>query len=294
MTVWRYVAVWLLAVMSSSLAVAELRVTDDTGREIVLKRPALRIVSLAPHVTELLFAAGAGGHVVGVVDYSDYPAAARRIARVGGYTRLDLERIVALQPDLVIGWQSGNRVAQLEQLERLGLTLYRTEPRRLDDVAKNLLRLGELAGRPAAARRAADEYRARHAALQRRFGARPPVRMFYQIWNQPLMTVNGEHVISDVMRLCGGVNVFADLALLAPSINPEAVLGANPEVIVASGMAEERPEWLDDWRRYPMLHAVQHDNLFFIPPDLLQRHTPRLLEGAERLCRALETARARR
>lgn len=290
---WYFGCLALAAVCPASSA-GELRVTDDAGRAVVLAQPARRIVSLAPHVTEMLFAAGAGGKIVGAVEYSDYPPAARAIARVGSYNRLDIERLLVLKPDLVVGWAEGNTSADLERLDKLGIMLYATNPHRLEDVARDIERLGRLAGSEPEAKRAAQAFRARRAALQQRYGGRPPLRLFYQIWNQPLMTVNGEHVISDVMRLCGGVNVFADLKTLAPAINIEAVLDANPEAIVASGMAEERPEWLDDWRRYPLLRAVQRDNLFFIPPDLLQRHTPRLLDGAEQLCRALETARGRR
>ena len=287
---------WMLLAVVCTIPVAagELRVTDDAGRVVTLAQPARRIISLAPHVTEMLFAAGAGGKIVGAVEYSDYPQAARAIPRVGSFSRIDLERLLALKPDLAIGWKNGNHGADLERLEQLGVTLYVTDPHRLEDVANNIERLGLLAGSGPAARQAAGAFRARRAALQRRYGARPPVRVFYQIWDQPLMTVNGEHVISDVIRLCGGVNVFADLPLLAPSLDVEAVLRADPDAIVASGMAEERPEWLDHWRRWPMLRAVRHDNLFFIPPDLMQRHTPRLLDGAERLCRALEVVRARR
>ncbi len=288
---------WCFAVMTAWAGTAEageLRVTDDTGRAVVLAQPARRIVSLAPHVTELLFAAGAGEEIVGTVEYSDYPPAARAIPRVGNYNHLDIERLLALKPDLAVGWAGGNLSADLERLRKLDVPLYVTDPHRLEDVALDIERLGHLAGSRPAARRSAQTLRARRAALQRRYGGRPPVRVFYQIWNQPLMTVNGEHIISDTMRLCGGVNVFAGLTTLAPTIGAEAVLGANPEAIVASGMADERPEWLDDWRRYPLLLAVQRNNLFFIPPDLLQRHTPRLLDGAEQLCRALETARGRR
>lgn len=270
------------------------RVTDDAGRQVTLAQPARRVVSLAPHVTEMLFAAGAGGKLVGAVEYSDYPPAARAIPRVGSFSRIDLERLLVLKPDLAIGWKGGNHAADLERIEQLGIALYVTDPHRLEDVAHDIERLGVLTGSESAARQSAEAFRTRRTALQQRYGTRPPVRVFYQIWDQPLMTVNGEHVISDVIRLCGGVNVFAGLPILAPVIDVEAVLRADPEAIVASGMAEERPDWLDHWRRWPMLRAVQHDNLFFIPPDLIQRHTPRILDGAERLCRALETARSRR
>jgi iron complex transport system substrate-binding protein len=273
---------------------AEIAVRDDTGQIVRLAGPARRIVSLAPHVTENLFAAGAGAYVVGAVEYSDYPAAAKKLPRVGGYSRLDLEAIAALKPDLVVGWESGNAPAHLARLRALGLPVFLSQPRRIDDVAASIERLGELAGTSAAANEAAKAFRARQAELRARYATRPPVRTFYQIWVEPLMTVNGDHLISDVMRLCGGDNVFAGLGQLAPTVTVEAVLAADPEAIVASGMGEARPEWLDTWRRWPSLQAVARGNLFFIPPDLVQRHTPRILDGAERLCTHLETARSHR
>ncbi|MDP1607128.1 MAG: cobalamin-binding protein [Rhodocyclaceae bacterium] len=283
-----------LLVFFSVIARAEVVVTDDTGATVRLKEPARRIVSLAPHVTETLFAAGAGGKLVGAVDYSDFPEAARRVPRVGGYSKLDLEAIAALKPDLVVGWASGNSPAHIEKIRALGIPVYLAQPERIDDVAKNLERYGELAGTSAVALDAAAAFRSRLQTLREKYGTRPKVRTFYQIWQQPLMTVGGGQVISDVIRLCGGENVFADLKPLAPKVTVEAVLKANPEVIIASGMGESRPEWLDDWRQWQTLAAVKRDNLFFIPPDLIQRHTPRLVEGAERLCGHLETARGRR
>jgi iron complex transport system substrate-binding protein len=284
---------WLL-LCAAALARAEIAVTDDTGATLRLKEPAQRIVSLAPHVTETLFAAGAGGQVVGAVDYSDYPEAARSIPRVGGYSKLDLEAIAAIKPDLAIGWASGNSPAHIEKLRALGIPVYLAQPEHIDDVAANLERYGELAGTPTVARAAAKDFRDRLAALRGQYGTRPKVRVFYQIWKQPLMTVGGGQVISDAIRLCGGENVFADLKPLAPKIGIEAVLAADPEVIVASGMGEARPEWVDDWRQWPSMTAVKRDNLYFIPPDLIQRHTPRLAEGAARLCAQFEAARGKR
>ncbi len=267
---------------------------DDSGQAITLDKPARRIISLAPHATEILFTAGAGDRIVGAVQYSDYPEAAKRIPRVGGYSRLDLETIIALRPDLVVAWKSGNPGGQVEKLRALGLVIYTSEPRRIEDIADHIERLGRLAGTEAAAREAAAAFRARHRRLQRRYAGRPAVNVFYQIWNRPLMTVNGRHLISDVLRLCGGRNVFDKLPILAPKISVEAVLAADPEAIIASGMGAERPEWLDAWRRWRSLQAVQNNNLYFIPPSLIQRHSPRILQGAERLCTALEAVRARR
>ena len=283
-----------LLALGSPAAAAGIELEDDIGRKLALAAPAQRIVSLAPHVTEMLFAAGAGGRVVGAVDYSDYPEAAQRITRVGGYTRIDLEAVAALRPDLVIGWQSGNREGDLARLRALGIPVYLSEPRNLEDVARNLERLGRLAGSEPTAQAAASAFRARRDHLAATYSARPKVRVFYQIWERPLMTVNDRHLIADVIRLCGGSNVFGEVAHLTPTIGVEAVLAANPEVIVASGMGEARPDWLDQWSRWPQLEAARRDNLFFIPPELIQRHTPRILDGAQHLCGQIDTARSRR
>jgi len=281
-------------VLCAAAARAEVAVVDDTGAALRLPASARRIVSLAPHITETLYAAGAGDRLVGVVDYSDYPAAAKLLPRVGGYSKLDLEAIAALKPDLAVGWVSGNSPAHIDRLRALGIPVYLAQPERIDDVATNLERYGELAGTQAVARAAADDFRQRLRELRDKYGSRPKVRVFYQIWKQPLTTVGGGQVISDAIRLCGGENVFADLKPLAPKVSIEAVLAADPEVIVASGMDEARPDWVDDWRQWKSMTAVQRDNLYFIPPDLIQRHTPRLAAGAARLCVQIETARGKR
>jgi iron complex transport system substrate-binding protein len=284
----------LIALLAAAPALADIVVRDDEGRTLRLARPAQRIVSLSPDVTENLFAIGAGERVVGTVDYSNYPKAASAIARVGSYERVDLEAVAALRPDLVIAWKSGNSPTQVAKLAALGLPVYFTQPNRIEDVAANLERLGELAGTRDAAREVAARFSARVAALRARHGERPRVRVFYEVWNQPLMTVGGQQAITDALRLCGGENVFAALKPLAAAVTVEAVLSADPEAIVASGMDAARPEWLDEWRRWPSMTAVARGNLFFVPPDHLQRHTPRLAEGIEALCAHLETARARR
>lgn len=274
-----------------TIARAEFSVRDDTGQAIVLASPAHRVISLAPHVTELLFAAGAGNAVVGTVDYSDYPEAAKRIPRVGGGAGLDIEAIVALHPDLIIAWQTGNPSWQLERLARLGFPVFVTEPRRIDDVADLLKRFGQLTGTEHAARKAADEFRRHEARLRARYSGRAAVPVFYQILDNSLLTVNGRHLISDVIQLCGGKNVFADMPGLTPHIGVESVLQKDPQAILASGYEALWPEWRDRWRNWPGLSAVEHDNLFFIPPDLIHRHSPRILEGAERVCAALDQVR---
>jgi iron complex transport system substrate-binding protein len=278
---------------AAGAAQADIVVRDETGAEVRLAAPAQRIVSLAPHVTEMLFAAGAGARIVGTVDYSDYPEAAKALPRVGGYSRIDLEAVAALKPDVVIGWESGNAAAAIAKLRGLGIKVYLTQPNRIEDIAASLQNLGLLVGTEKEANAVAAQFRERLGKLIARYSARPKLRVFYQIWKQPLMTVNGKQIISDAIRVCGGENVFATLPTLAPTVTAEAVIAANPEVIVASGMGESRPEWLDDWRRWPSLTAVTRDNLYFVQPELIQRHTPRILDGTEQLCRHLETARAK-
>jgi iron complex transport system substrate-binding protein len=287
---------WLLLLLVFFSAEV-LAVKDDYGFDIVLETPARRIVSLAPHLTELLYDAGAGAKLVGAVEYSDYPAAARALPRVGSDAGIDLEAVLALRPDLVVAWPNAGSVQAVNRLAALGLPVFRSEPRELEDIPRTLERLGALAGAEKQANRAAAEFRARLDALKKKYANRTgqtPVRVFYEVWDRPLQTVNGQHVISKVIRLCGGENVFSSLPVIAPEIDREAVLRANPEAIIGSGSDGTRPEWLDKWRAFPGLAAAAKGQLYSLPPDLIQRHTPRLLEGAERLCRLLDRVRTAR
>ena len=274
-----------------SLAVCALQVSDDIGRTVTLERPAQRIVSLAPHATELLFAAGAGNSVVGVVGGSDHPPEATKLPLLGDAQSLDVESIVALQPDLAVAWKSGNPAQQIEQLIRFGIPVFYSEPRILEDIATSLERLGRLAGSYAPASAAAQRFRTEARRLMERHSLASPVRVFYEIWHQPLMTVGGRHLINQLIGLCGGQNIFAELDVLVATVDREAVLLADPEVIIGSGSTAQRPPWLDQWLDWPQLYAVKHGHLYFIPPDLIQRHTPRVLDGTRRLCQLLQQVR---
>lgn len=266
---------------------------DDTQTEVRLPAAAQRIVSLAPNITEVVYAAGAGDKLVGTVEFSDYPAAARQLPRVGSYARVDVEAIAALKPDLVLAWDSGNPPASVAQLRKLQIPVFVVEPKHIADIAHDIERYGQLAGTGTAAKAAAAAFRQRLAALKTRYAGRAPVRIFYQVWDEPLMTVNGKQIISDVIRLCGGENIYAALPAIAPTVSAESVLAENPDVIVAGGMGESNAGWLDQWRRWPRLKATARGQLFFIDPNLLQRHTPRLLDGADQLCARLEEVRSK-
>jgi iron complex transport system substrate-binding protein len=283
--------------LSAPAAHAAVSAVDDAGNTVTLSAPAERVIGLSPHITELIYAAGGGAKLVGAVSYSDYPPAAQQVPRVGDNRSLDLERIVALKPDLIVVWRHGNAQQQLDKLRELHIPLFFSEPRRLDDVATSLTRLGVLLDTSSVAQGAADTYRHDIAQLRERYANRTPVSVFYQVWDQPLMTLNGEHVISDVIALCGGRNVFAALKPLAPTVSTEAVLAANPDAIVTSSQGATAPDkplpGLDRWRAWPTLTAVAHGNLFAIDGDLLTRPAPRIAQGAAELCKDLDLARKR-
>jgi iron complex transport system substrate-binding protein len=288
----------LAALTVPAAAYAAITVTDDSGTTVTLAAPATRVITLSPHATELMYAAGGGPKVVGTVAYSDYPPQAKTVPRVGNNRALDLERIAALRPDLIVVWWHGNAQQQIDRLRDLHIPLFFSDPHRLDDVATNLTRLGALLGTPSAAQAAAAAYRRDIAQLRARYSARPPVSVFYQVWDQPLMTINGSQMISDVITLCGGRNVFAALRPIVPTISTEAVLAANPEVIVTASPGATAPDrplpGLDRWRAWPELTAAARGNLFAIDGDLLSRPAPRIAQGAALLCQDLETARSRR
>ena len=289
-----YIALFLLPILLYSKSHAQIHVVDDAGNDVVIDAAAQRIVTLAPYLAENIFSAGAGDKLVGTVDFSDYPVVAKQVRRVGNYTRLDLEAIVSLRPDLVIAWQSGNTAAHIERLRSLGIKVYMSEPSGLKEIATEVERFGKLAGTEKEAAREASAYRSRLANLTRKYSNESSVSTFYQIWHQPLATVGGEQIISSVIHLCGGKNVFGNLKQLAPVVSIESVIAANPEAIIASGSDASRPEWLDRWKDWKMIAAVGRDNLFSIPPELMQRHTFRLLDGAQMLCEQLSVVRSRR
>jgi iron complex transport system substrate-binding protein len=266
-------------------------VVDFSGRTVRLDAPARRIVALAPHSVENLFSAGAGQALVGRVSSSDYPSQAADVPLVGTFNAYSLEAIAAARPDLIVMWGSGNGAGTLGKLEVLGIPVFVSEPRRLEDIPRDIRALGLLAGSADTSEAEARRIEQGFAALRANYSQQSPIRVLYEIWNDPLQTINGDHLISQVIALCGGRNVFATAATLAPRINIESVLALAPEAIVASGVSDSRPHWLDDWLRYPSLPAVRDDGMFFIHPDLLERPTARVLQGAQTLCEQLDTLR---
>ncbi|NHZ44847.1 cobalamin-binding protein [Massilia aquatica] len=286
----------LLAAFAGMIAInasAAITVNDDDGRPVTLQKPAQRVIALAPHVTEMLYAAGGAERLIGAVAYSDYPEAAKRLPQVGSHNGIDMERIAALKPDLIVVWMHGSSERQIDQIRALGIPLFHSEPRKLDDIATNLSRLGKLMGTEAVADPAAADLRKRLGALQAKYAKRAPVRMFYQVWDKPLYTLNDGHILSDAMRMCGGENVFGKLKVTAPVVTVEAVLQEDPEALF-SGERSPTDIGLTLWKPFTTMTAVKRGNLFSIDGNLLNRSGPRMIAGAEILCDKLDLVRQRR
>jgi iron complex transport system substrate-binding protein len=261
---------------------------DDGGMQIALAAPARRVITLAPGLTELVFAAGGGDRLVGVDSASDYPVESRGLPRVGDAAGIDLERVLALRPDLVLAWLSGNKPTDLARLRKLSIPLFLSEPRSLDDVPRTLRIVGKLLDSESTANKQAIAFEQRLAALRARYAQGRVLSVFVEIWHQPLMTVNREQLVSDVLRTCGAHNIFDDLPALAGPVALERVLAADPDAMLnATGVEEE----VESWRRLRSLRATRDSRILRVDPDALTRATPRILEAAEQVCGWLERLR---
>ncbi len=253
---------------------------------------AERVVTLAPHLAELVCAAGACDQLVGRVDYSDYPARVPTLPSVGNAFSLNVEAVLALRPDLIVSWDGGTPAATVGQLQRFGLKVLPIRVNALDDIETALLQLGRRLGTEAAARREAQQYREQIAALRQRYAGVRRLRVFYQIEAEPIFTINRDSPISQALALCGGDNVFADLPRLAGALGREAVLASDPDVVIWG--AQDASAAIEAfWRRWPQARATRLDNLYAVDADTLARSTPRLVQGVTQLCAALDQARAR-
>lgn len=272
------------------IGAAEVSVIDDAGRAVTLSSPVDRIISLAPHNTENLFSAGAGSKIVGVSEYSDYPPTAKNIPSVGSHIQFNLEAILALEPDLVVAWRSGNTSGTLQQIERFGIPIYYSEPNSFADIVENIQEFAILSG--------ADQWRDSGLetvlhnieAARAEYASRSPMNVFYQVWTDPLMTLNGEHLISKVLEVCGARHLFAELPIIAPRISVEAVVDANPDVIV-TGMKDQQKPDMSMWEKWQTVNAVKNRHYVFVDSDVMHRHTLRMLKAVPEFCRQINIVR---
>ena len=281
----------LLAVTLSSAAFSAVEILDEDGNLVRLEKPAKRIISLAPSLTEILFAIGAGQKIVGVIEYSDFPPEAKTLPVIGRFDLLDIEKIAELEPDLIIAWKSGNPARSIEQLKSLGLSVYLAELNDLASISKQMKNISKLIGAEREASLAITNFNQTYESLVAKYSGRELVKTFYQVWDMPIITTGGKGLINDIITLCSGENIFKRISQIAPKVSLEAVVVANPEVIIGSGSGKTRPDWLDKWKRWPRVKAVSKQNLFSVNPDLIQRQTPRTLIGAKQMCEHIDKAR---
>jgi iron complex transport system substrate-binding protein len=266
---------------------APLVLPDDTGKTVTLQFVPTRIVSLAPGATEMLFAAGAGKHVIATVEYSDEPPAAKQVPRIGDVVAIDMEKLVALRPEVAVVWPGGGNPAQIEEISRMHIPMYRQQVNTLTDLAGSLRRLGALAGTGDVAEQAARNIETRLATLTRTYGSSRHPSVLMEVWNHPFYTVGGTHLMSDALRICGARNVFGDLKELGPVIDVEAVVARDPDIIVAAAPPGAGAEWLADWKRFTTLRAVRNGNLIAFEDQRLTRLGPSVVDATEGLCKAL-------
>ena len=280
----------LLLVAHISWATVE--VVDDNGDKLELPSAAQRIISLSPNTTEILFHIGAGKKIVGADEYSNYPAAANDIVRVNNHAAANYELILSLQPDVVIAWQSGNGEQIIGRIRELGIPVFVVETATLNDIPHLYRRLGQLTGFEKKADLQAGKFSDGLNQLRDKFSLGERVRVFYQIWNEPLMTLNGDHMVTDMIELCGGINIFSDAEALVPYVNIESVLAANPQIIISGG--KNKNDLLDSgfWHKWQGIPAVKNQQLYAIPSDLLQRHSNRILEGTGLMCEYIDLVRS--
>ena len=281
----------LVASLLAHYSEANVVVIDDLGAKVEISEPIRRIVSLAPNLTELLFEIDAGNLIVGADEFSNYPPQANSIQRVNSHSAVNYEAITALQPDIIFAWSSGNGISTINRLKSLGFRVFSFEISRLEDFPSVYRRLGILTGKIDESVKMTNKFASQLESITKRFSKLEKVKTLYQVWDKPLMTVNKQHIISEIISICGGVNVFANLDSLTPIINIETVLSENPQVILSSGGEEAKRKLFRSWQKWQEIDAVKNKNLFLVPPDLLARQTSRILSGAEYLCQFLEQSR---
>tara|TARA_B110000196_G_scaffold301181_1_gene295114 strand:- start:2185 stop:3090 length:906 start_codon:yes stop_codon:yes gene_type:complete len=274
-----------------SYAVAELAITDDVGSEVILVKPAQRVITLAPHLTELVFAIDQGDKLVGVMSFSNYPEAAKKIPRIGSHNTISYESIAKIQPDLILAWGSGNGSEVINKLKSLGFSVYVSEPNKLEGVAATIRKLGILLDAKDKGENEANKFINRLSQLKENYSNRQKISVFYQMSDNPIMTLSGRHLISDVIELCGGFNIFSKAIPIALKVSLESLVRSDPQVVIAGTKKENEEKWLSEWANRISMKAVKNKQVYFIDPDLLIRHGPRIIEGTEKICNYLERSR---
>ena len=273
---------------------SELSAIDDSGTKISLQSPATRIIAMSPDLTEVVFELGAGHRLVGAGEYSNYPPEASGITRVNSSASANFELIISLEPDLVLVWKTGNGARTISRLRDLGLPVFVVQTQRVADIPALYQRLGILLDQKAVATQLAEKFLHEIDVIRQSINSQPEITVFYEIWDDPLMTLSGQHMVSDAISICGGKNIFEDMVPIAPVVSLESVVAADPQVIITSGSIEGLQNWRSRWARWGGMTAVENQHLFMVAPDLLLRQSGRLIEGIRSLCEKMLEARSKR
>lgn len=271
--------------LSLNILAVPIRVVDGSDHIVELKSHAHRIITLAPNLTEIVFAAGAGTYLVGVSSMSDYPKAALKIPVISNYQEIDLEKVVMLKPDLIIAWQYTNAL-MIAQLKRLNYPIYIATFNQLSDIPKTIENIGKLSGTNKVAKKAANQFNEKLQWLKQKYARQKRATVFYQLSQAPLLTINQHALADQVIQLCGGQNIFENTVGLSPTVSIENILAVNPKIILVSDFAGNRNA-IQFWKKYPMLQAVKNKRIYFINPSLVERPGPRMLQGMEEVCGSL-------
>lgn len=281
---------WLLPLPTSFANASKLQLSENLPIT-----NAKRIISLAPHLTEMVYSAGAGNKLVGVVDYSDYPESARSKPIIGGYNGINIESIIQLKPDLILTWRSGTRPQDTERLKelqsKLGFVIWESDIDTLADIPRLIEQIGHMANTQHTAENNAAKLRQTLNELQSQFSSKKPIQIFYQIWNNPLMTIGKRQFISQAIELCGGKNIFDDLKTLTGSVSIETVILRNPEMLLIGGRQSFQQEWKQNWQKYPQIQAVKNQQIHLLDNNLYQRPTARFINALKPLCQTIDSVR---
>lgn len=250
-----------------------------------------RIIALSPHAVEMLYAIGAGDKIVATISHADYPEAAKAIEVIGDYRGITLEKLISLKPDLVVTWPSGNKFNQIEQIKKLGFKVLASDPTTLDEIASDIRSLGKATGNQTQAEQVANRFEQDLAKITAQYQSRKPVKVFYQLWSKPLMTISGDSWISQFISRCGGVNVFKDADSPYPKISTENVLLTGAEVILVPEDKNTRGHELYNWQHWQLLPAVKNNHIYHPDAKVLHRPTTRVLAPMKDVCEFINNAR---
>lgn len=254
-------------------------------------KPAKRIIALSPHSVELLFAIGAGERILATLEYADFPKAALKIPRIGNFNGIQIEKVVELQPDLIIAWQSGNKATDLAKLESLGFNIFYSQPQNITEIATELAQLGELTGLSENAQIVINAMNKKHQYIKQQYKDKKPVQVFYQLWHDPLRTIGPDNWSNALISDCHGINVFDNSSTAYPVVSLENVINKNPDVIIIPHHSGSEDSKTQIWENWGAIQAVKLQRIFTIDGDLIHRFTPRALDGLDLLCKAIDKAR---